>query len=311
MLKKFALDPELFADFSHFSALRDKFGFAQGRLISRFPAKWKAMVREACKRAIEENRLNPARANTIMNWMAGAGQNDRRMVASATMYDGNTGWLENAVANQSHFDCLLSPVAIEGEKWVHADDDQNYVDDPRFASAGQRNIKRTASGILACIRPLVDLSMQIRIIEPHFDPVERRFRRPLIELIDYLSAAKRRICVELHVLRLDKHDQDRFTPATVRNYRGHIDPELPTGIQLKIFFWAHAAQRMHPRYLLTDRGGIKLDFGWDEAESPDEEAPAIRMEEALWREESAKYVVGSGAFTLDPTRHILLLGSMV
>ena len=73
MLKKFALDPELFADFSHFLALRDKFGVTQGRLIAKFPSKWKALVREACKRALEEARLKPARANTIMNWMAANG----------------------------------------------------------------------------------------------------------------------------------------------------------------------------------------------------------------------------------------------
>ena len=72
MLKKFALDPELFADFPHFRALRDKFGVTQGRLIAKFPSKWKALVREACKRALEEARLKPARAITIMNWMAAA-----------------------------------------------------------------------------------------------------------------------------------------------------------------------------------------------------------------------------------------------
>jgi len=308
MLKTFALDPELFADFQHFLLLRDKFGVPEGRLIAKFPGKWKKQVREFCDAAVSAGRLKEVRRNTVINWMAKYGDRDSRLIATGAVWEDGPCWCDNASANQHHFDCVISSRVQTGEKCLHADEDGGYAATAAFASSGQRNVLRTAQHLVECIWPLVRISTNIRIVEPHFDPVEPRFKNPIVRLIDRLHHVGRKLTLELHVLRLDREGNDRFTPKTVENYRRELDPELPSGLQIHVFFWAHSIQKLHPRYLLTDKGGIKLDHGWDEGDAPGLETPAMLLQEALWQEEYAKYQIGSQAFHLDPAKHIIVLG---
>ena len=53
MLSEYALDPELLSNWKDFRFFASQFGAAQGRLISRFPKKWKGLVMEAASGAAE------------------------------------------------------------------------------------------------------------------------------------------------------------------------------------------------------------------------------------------------------------------
>lgn len=53
MLAEYAIDPELFNNWRDFRFFASQFGAAQGRLISRFPKKWKGLVKEAAQNAEE------------------------------------------------------------------------------------------------------------------------------------------------------------------------------------------------------------------------------------------------------------------
>lgn len=309
MLKTFALHPDLFADFQQFLILRDKFGVPEGRLIAKFPNKWKKEVRAACEAARFNKTIGEVRCKTVIEWMSQFGNNDPRMIATPAAWQEALCWDDNAQANSTHFDCILSPSLSAQNHCLNADEDGIYTSHPAFAGCRQRNTKRTAHGLIDAVWPLVKISSLLRLVEPHFNPTERRFTNPLVELIDRLHSEGRKQIIELHVCRQGRNDEDTFSNAIAGNYKHHLDSELPTGMQLKVFFWAHALQRLHPRYLLTEHGGIKLDYGWDEAHTPDEETPAIVLEASLHTEELAKYQVGSNAFQIDPKLHILELGS--
>ena len=67
-------------------------------------------------------------------------------------------------------------------------------------------------------------------------------------------------------------------------------------------------QDLHPSFLLTDCGGMKIDYGWDEGQLPGEETLVDLLSDARAREEWMRYSVGSTDFNLDPAKHVLVLG---
>ena len=264
------------------------------------------MVREACDLALAAGTLKEIRYKTVIDDFLGKySQRDPRMVQTKAPWDEQQSWIENAHASKSEFDCVLSPSLSSEGSSLCADDLGHYAASELFGVCRQRNIKRTAATLVDCVWPLLSQSSVIRIVEPHFDPVDRRFTNTLFEAIKRLSETGRKTTIELHVRR----DADSFGERTKRNYQVILEPKLRAGLKLKVFFWANGSQKLHPRYLLTEVGGIKLDYGWDEAkDAPEEETPAILLEESLRAEEFSKYQIGSAAFHLDPKIHVLELG---
>ena len=45
-------------------------------------------------------------------------------------------------------------------------------------------------------------------------------------------------------------------------------PRLPNGTEIKFFQWKErdGGERLHDRFILTDRGGMQSSFGWDTGE---------------------------------------------
>ena len=64
---------------------------------------------------------------------------------------------------------------------------------------------------------------------------------------------------------------------------------------------------MHPRYLLTDRGGIQIDHGWDEGEYDTETTPIMLLSRTRWEQEMGRYRLGSADFEINPTTDIVII----
>ena len=96
MVYEFAVEPTLLNRWDQFRYLVEKFDVSQGRLISRFPEKWKRMVYESlaeCK-DVEKARIEE-----------GLRRIDHRLLTTTRAYnDGGPSWLENAEA--SHLQML-------------------------------------------------------------------------------------------------------------------------------------------------------------------------------------------------------------
>lgn len=94
MLDEYAVEPEAIgASWSDFRYLIEKFGFDQGRLISRFPAQWLNMVLEVAKGLpdVERKRVT-----------VGLERAKRCVIDTRRPYNpGLAGWLENAVTEHA------------------------------------------------------------------------------------------------------------------------------------------------------------------------------------------------------------------
>lgn len=310
MIKEIALDPRLFAQWPHHLLLRDAFGVEKGRVISAFPKKWRGHVREEVNRLEASGEIAPVKAQSLRRWLeASVGAPDSRMISCKLAYDGNKDWHLNAEDNQKAFDAILSDQEIEAANAIRADEEHEYVRDPKFRTETQRTIQRRSNVIVDSVWPLLRDSKVVKLVEPHFNPRKTRFCDVLEAMLDRLHTEGSVVReVELHMRNPDEKTPNDFDQPsfTLDEMKKKLSPLLRTGWSLKVHLWTRGREKMHPRYLLTDRGGIQIDHGWDEGE-PNETTPIMLMEKKRWEQEIARYQPGTTDFKLDPARDIVLI----
>lgn len=256
MIKEFALEPDvLAASFRDFSYFIEKFGVAQGRVISRFPKDWKRMVYEAAQASLrgtgELSRIE-IRLKAITD--------DVLMASSRPGGDGTQPWLSRAISEHGRqpFDAIIArenPSAHTDVLIATELDDT----DARFQAAGQRHITRAAAEIVGCVRLLLGAARTVKLIDPHFDPTKARFRRPLERMLNDLSNnGQTGVTLEIHCS--DKTSEEFLG----RSCDSNIPQLLPAGITVQIFRWPESA--MHNRFILTNLGGASYHTGLDDNE---------------------------------------------
>lgn len=311
MIKEIALDPRLFAQWPHHLVLRDVFGVEKGRVISAFPKKWRGHVREEVNRLEASGEIGPVKAQSLRRWLeAPVGAPDSRMVSCKLAYDGNKDWHLNAEDNQKAFDAILSDQKIEAANAILADEEHEYARDPKFSTETQRTIQRQSNVIVDSVWPLLRDSKVVKLVDPHFNPHRPRFCNVLKAMLDGLHTQGSMVReVELHVSNpKDKAPNDRDPPSfTIEEMKKRLSRLLPTGWCLRVHLWTRDREKMHPRYLLTDRGGIQIDHGWDEGEHDTETTPIMLLTKQRWEQELARYRLGTPDFQIDPDRDIVVI----
>ena len=309
MIKEIAIDPELFCRWEHYLALRHEFAVEKGRLISGFPKKWKKLVREASEVMEREGTLASGKAENIRNWLAASpGTEDPRFMASACAYNWEKEWHLNAEDHATHFCAVLSHRNIDVPNALLADEDRTYLLDHRFAGMPQMTVGRNKKALVDCVWPLVRVSKRLRIVEPNFNPNRQRFLATLEELLDRLHSGGSSIReIELHVRNPDDCKRDE-TPSFTRSELKHkVLPLLRTGYRITTFLWSTGREKLHPRYLLTDRGGVKIDWGWDEGELPSETTAVDLLSAVRWEQEWNRYCLGNPDFDIDPDQNVVII----
>jgi hypothetical protein len=161
-----------------------------------------------------------------------------------------------------------------------------------------------------CAWQLLRDSKVVRLIEPHFNPHKPRFRDVLEALLDRLHKEGSSIReIELHVRHPeDKDPQDPAPPIfTASELKGKLAPLLRSDWKLRVHLWTRGREKMHPRYLLTDRGGIQIDHRWDEGEYDTETTPILLLSRVRWEQEMERYKLGSADFVMDARRDVILI----
>ena len=131
MLAEFALEPRLLHNWDRFQRLIALFGLSQGRLISRFPKKWKEMVLAAvtCP-PVEKAKIEEALRRRL----------DDRLFPRHHNWLDDFSWLENAVAEHGirPFHDVLAASTVSGLSFCKRR--------PRSAALAGREVWRRFSG---------------------------------------------------------------------------------------------------------------------------------------------------------------------
>ena len=262
MLHEFALDPEVMTTWQTVQLLSHLFGVEYGRLISTFPGKWKREVYTACGRRPDLRDIEKARIVEKIK------QLDPKLILTGRPYTPTKSWLENA--ESEHGDRPFRAVISDNNPKKHSfilnssdlDEKLELWNVPR-----EEKVSRDARAMASCVTLLFQMSRSILFVDPHFKPDAARFRRPLIEFLKVASQASSRAGrpfdrIEYHLAKAC--DISFFIDVCRQTLLTHI----PSGCDITFFRWTprKPGEDLHPRYILTDVGGIRFERGLDDGE---------------------------------------------
>ena len=285
LLREFALQPSLLNNWKDFRFYFDHFGIHRGRLISRFPKKWKRMVYESVSSNVGE--IDRKRIEERLKFI------DDKMIRMNREYDGNQNWLQNAEQsyNVFPFHAIIASENPDNHEYVLISDnidEQNTLwrVDTEFA------VPRNPESLAVIVSQLFQISHEIFFIDPHFGPDAGRFR---ITLEHFLETAFR---TGNHFSRIEFHLAANATSEffeTECNARlPHI---IPDGIAVTFKRWRQLDQseRLHPRYILTDKGGFRFEGGLD-AGAEGQTVDVSILNPTLYQQRWADYQTDTAAF---------------
>ncbi len=251
MVHEYALEPDVLSTWDKFRYFMEQFGVEHGRLISQFPKKWKRYVIEACA----DTEINRKRIEVRLRSI------DDRLIRSGRPYDPKQSWLVNAITQhgQNPFHAIIARQnPVNHADVIKADDVSDST--PKWAVRARKRVRRSAMDLAEAIAPLIRISKKVVLVDPYFRPTERRYQRSLGAILrtGWHSGIER---IEIHCRTLGNP-----TEMWENDCRRAFLPCLPNGVAVTLVRWRErdGGETMHARYVLTERGGLHIDYGLDE-----------------------------------------------
>jgi len=271
MLYVYAIEPDVLITWDKCRNTLNLMGFRHGRAIAAYPSskRWKRMIFEACNG-------NPSCGEREFERIYEKIQESEDKLVSTrgrARYDGSITppeecWIRNATAHQGgagRFHAILSTrnPTSHHDVVLEEDLDESHI---RFDVRREQQVLRQPKELVTHIETLVLNSHELLLIDPHLDLSQHRWR-PVIEACLTLAArplGHARVA-EIHTLETDrKWSADEFRKHCALHLPGMISGKLSS---IRVCRWRMREGEphdFHARYVLTDRGGYRLDKGLDE-----------------------------------------------
>ena len=273
MLYVFAIDPDVLTTWDKCRNALHLMGFQHGRAIAAYPSRrrWKALVRDACNANAARGTLGARDRARIIRSL---NKSNSKFVSSAATYDATLRpveerWIRNATSVQSTehaFHAILSTRNPGNHPDVVLEEDieewHPKLDVPREAL-----VLREPQPVAAHIGTLVRNCGELHLIDPHFDPSQCRWRPVIAACIAVVGETADTTPSKVTVHTLDADDKPSLDEFE-RRCQKHMPAMLTETVKsIRICRWRlrdNAPHDFHARYVLTDRGGYRLDKGLDE-----------------------------------------------
>ena len=212
-------------------------------------------------------------------------------------YSGTDGWLKNALSLMAThpFHAVIASENPAGSTGVLLAG-EFAKDEPPYKVVLEDFIPRKAPDLAACAGLLLEHCEEIRFVDPHFDPSEPRFRNTFETMLQLCKTGS------LKTLEIHREKPNPFIPGVQEaKYRRQLELLVPARATLRVYFWSQhpGGLGLHPRFLLTDLGGIHFENGLDEGD-PGEATLVKPLTHEVWQKCRAFYCKQSAAFTLTP-----------
>jgi hypothetical protein len=290
MIQLCAIDPDVMGEWRWFNFLEPHFGVPTGRLIAEFPKDWRRRVMERSESLVTElgaddnpptPRNKPVQHLRLVERMK-ADAFKRKVVPAGRNFDENMTFQWNAKG--AGFDFVIVPGDRDRENvWG--------VEVIEFGPHGvntvrQRDVLKTHDETFGCARHLLERARRVILVDPYFSILSAGWSNAAVKLLSLLPVVRQHDCrVEIHTQRKDKHDSVEHR----RLWKSKFWDTLPPRTDLRAVYWdelpgkepVQGRQAMHPRYLLTDRGGLHYDHGFDAM--PGQYQQVTLLDDAYWQ----------------------------
>lgn len=310
MIREYALDPEVVAewyDYRKWVFYREAFSGGTGRVISRYPKKWTKLVIKAFH---EKNPTFSAESHarrqleTVLDHLV-----RNPMVERDSRQERFSTWIDKALAEheQQKFDGILTTSGVDGKPEVITED-MLFRDPPPLAWAPPLNppCRRNAEEFATALSPLLSRCREAVFVDPHFDPGQERFSKPLALMLKKLWSTNQmdRAPLAKIVTAASRDDlkKGRSGSFVLQRCEEKLPGILPKGrgIDLTILVERQAGEKLHNRYVLTLLGGISFGIGLDVADQgsalQDQTDDLCRLTSEQLKMRWQQYVSGCGSY---------------
>jgi hypothetical protein len=256
--------------------LSEKFGFDRARLLALYPNGWLGLAIEAAA------RLPDVEKKTVIERLIELKRN--ASVRSGRAYDSvHRDWLSNAVAQQAiePFRAILAAENPDAHAFILTTEEITEAH-PLIAAPHDFEVIREAPVLAAAMALLLKSANTVLFVDAYYDPFNARYQSTLRECLKLIHATHPHAVCEIHHL-----DQPRCPPANAieRDAKAKFAAVIPKGMTVTIYRWRekNGGADFHARYLLTDRGGIRVDAGFS-AEGGGQRTDLSLMDFALSQE---------------------------
>ncbi|MFZ4775822.1 MAG: hypothetical protein ACOYM3_10680 [Terrimicrobiaceae bacterium] len=268
MIAEFAFEPEVMARWEHFKTFWGDFGIAQRRQLGCYPKQWKREVMDRA-RALVHERINTEMQVTRMEAkLSGPEAKPKFRKVDCSDWNEKRAWLENSCDHEPAFEVIVSSSPTTNGRILSSND--LLRDEPPYARDSDLEIERTPEAIVDAVRPLLAQSMEIILVEPNFDPREPRFLGVVERIVDAIHAQGR--CprrFEIHTSKYRNIHGQKQLRIQEHHFENLLSPVLYGGWTVTVCCWAEnqVQDYQHPRFVLTEIGGIHIDWGLDAGEA--------------------------------------------
>ena len=272
MLYEYALEPALLSNWKDFLHFTEKFGFSEGRLISRFPKRWKGTVHDLLSKCDvhECSEMQLKRVEELLFREDSDGRTfDDRMLARQHEWNPEKDWLTNAEIEHGKrpFRAILAKENLRSKDFVL---EGNSIEDGTqlFQVEKMPSVPRSADEMANLVGPVLRYAKEILLIDPHFGPENKRHRCLMEKLLAAAIHGRDGFLLErVEIHTSDKADADFFQNEALRQ----LPRRIPKGMKVRLFRWPeNFNERFHNRFILTDRGGLSFGDGLDVGKGEDQ-----------------------------------------
>jgi len=295
MLKEYAVEPECLNNWQTFRYLIEQFGIPHGRLVSQFPKKWEKQVYTACssftfrqKKQLEDE-LKRLKKNGL--------------VRSGREYDNSKKWISNALSqtdrNQPFHAIIVDSLADPPAGVLVAGEITNT--DLLWKTDHEVRVERTVDALGNVITGLLKISDRIIFVDKMFDPASERWRDLLARFIALANTDRRKPLILEYHTKIDNDEYGKPENERIQDFQDEscrfLAHLIPEELSLKIVRWDrhHRGDFFHERCILTDKGGIRIDWGLDTGK-PGETTLVSLMSDDVWKQSWANFQVGAKTF---------------
>ena len=292
MLTEYAVDPGVIASsFEICRYLLGQFGADKGRLIAKFPARWKRLAFDAA-----EQLPDGRKKERVFEYLNSLNADILTLIDSRRDYPHpGEDWLTNAVAAHrvERFRAIIS------DRDDPADDviDANHCDEhvPLFAASHEDVVRRQAEQLARPAAYLLRNTRVVRFVDPYLDPSGLRWREPLKAFLELIPDISRVRC-EFH---LPQRERTPPLPELKRKLAS-LERAIPAGGVVHVVRWRErlGGEQFHGRYVLTDKAGLRYDHGLDEDLGGDQTTDVTLLARGVLARRWAEFDPGAEVYEL-------------
>lgn len=252
----FAADPESCENSADLRFLLGNFGPHAGRYLADYPATWTDEIKRRC------DELGPLEGERAKALIRRARENAVLLRKAALPWDEGARWIDNfrtvAKVRPGEFEMGIVPRTGTGSDVV-------TIDDLELSPTADESIEAVAREYVRVSRTLLLLSPELVLVDPYLNPCKKDRQDVISEMLATAAKGKCRAVTvwarDSNIIGDRQNSWDEVREAVGTILHSACWPE-DRKFSLVMVDDATCKSKMHPRYLLSIKGGIRFDQGF-------------------------------------------------